>query len=154
MKRLGHFLVAAIVAGFIVAGQAGGASAAGSTVTTPDGRPVVWAEWLEENGPVAVLFWASWMPDAAMTLDQLETISGAARKHDLDVILVVVQESLGEAQESLDGIDIRWFHDRYGHLLKDNRVVSIPRILVISSDGTVVEQLDVQAEALRAWGGE
>ena len=153
MRRLSHFSVAAIIAAFIVTGQAGGASAAGPTVTTPDGRPVVWAEWLDEHGPVAVLLWASWVPDAAATLDNLDTITAAARKRDLDVILVVVQESLGEAQESLEGIDIRWFHDRFGHLLKKNRVVSIPRILVISRDGTVVEQLDVKPESIRAWGG-
>jgi len=153
VKRLSHFLVAAIMTAFIVMGHAAGSFAAGPGVTTPDGRPIVWAEWLEENGPVAVLLWASWVPDAGTTLESLGTITAAAQKRDLDVILVVVQESLSEAKESLEGTDIRWFHDRFGHLLKDNRVVSIPRILVIAGDGTVIEQLEAKPESIRTWGG-
>lgn len=153
MKRLSHFLVAAIIALFIITGSTAGSSAAGLTVTTSDGRSVVWADWLEENGPVAVLLWASWVPDAATTLDNIETITTAARKRDLEVIVVVVQESLSEAQVSLESVDIRWFHDRFGHLLKEYRVVSIPRLLVISGDGSVVERLDVKPESVRAWGG-
>ena len=153
VKRLSHFSVAAIMALVIITGHTAGSSAAGPTVTTSDGRPVVWADWLEENGPVAVLLWASWVPDAAATLDNIETITAAARKRDLEVILVVVQESLGEATESLEGVDIRWFHDRFGHILKENRVVSIPRLLVISGDGTVVDRLEVKPESVRAWGG-
>ena len=151
--RLSHFSVATIMAVCIITGHTVGASAAGPSLTTSEGRPVVWADWLEENGPVAVLLWASWVPDAATTLDNIETITAAARKRDLEVILVAVQEALGDAQASLDGVDIQWFHDRYGDLLKENRVVSIPRLLVISGDGTVVERLDVTPESIRAWGG-
>jgi hypothetical protein len=153
VKRLSHFSVAAIMSALIVTGHTVGSSAAGPVVTTPDGRPIVWAEWLEDNGPVAVLFWASWVPDAAMAMDNLETITAAAHKQDLEVILVVVQESLSEAKESLKGSNTEWLHDRFGHLLKQNRVVSIPRILVISGDGTVIEQLEVTPESIRAWGG-
>ncbi len=153
MKRISHLSVAGIVAALVVTSQVAVTFAAGPEVTTPDGRPVVWTDWLEEHGPVAVLFWASWVPEADATLDTLGTIAAAARKRDLDVILVVVQESLGEAQKALEGTEIRWLHDRYGHLLKSNRVVSIPRILVISGDGTVIEQLDVKPESIRAWGG-
>lgn len=153
VKRLGHFSVAVTMTALIITGYAVGSSAAGPVVTTPDGRSIVWAEWLEENGPVAVMLWASWVPDAATALDSLETITEAAHKRDLEVILVVVQESLSEAKQALKDSDARWFHDRYGHLLKHNRVVSIPRLLVISGDGTVIEQLDVNPESIRAWGG-
>ena len=153
VKRLGHFSVAVTMTALIITGYTVGSSAAGPVVTTPDGGSIVWAEWLEENGPVAVMLWASWVPDSAMALDSLEIITEAAHKRDLEVILVVVQESLSEAKQSLDGSDTRWFHDRYGHLLKHNRVVSIPRLLVISGDGTVIEQLEVNPESIRAWGG-
>jgi thiol-disulfide isomerase/thioredoxin len=127
--------------------------AAESTVTTPEGRPIVWSDWLRDNAPVAVLFWASWVPDAARSLDDLATITAAARAHDLDLVLVVVQEPLDDALEHLSGIEVRWFHDRYGQLLKDNRVVSIPRILVIAEDGRVIEEIEVKPAALRTWGG-
>lgn len=153
MKKKGHLPVAAILAAFIITSHTVASNAAGPGVTTPDGSPVVWSGWLEEHGPVAVLFWASWVPDAATTLTDLDTITAAAQRRDLEVVLVVVQESLNEAERALDGIDIRWFHDRYGDLLKENRVVSIPSLLVISGDGTVVERLKVNPEAIRAWGG-
>ena len=128
-------------------------SAAGSTVTTSDGRGVVWTDWLGDNAPVAVLLWASWVPDADKTLADLETIIAAANARGLDLVLVVVQEPLEEARESLSDIGVTWLHDRYGHLLKDYRVVSIPRLLVIAEDGRVVERLDVNMESVRAWGG-
>lgn len=153
MKRFGQLPVVAILAAFIVTSHTVDSNAAGPAVTTPDGRAVVWSEWLEEHGPVAVLLWASWVPDASITLDNIDAITAAAQKRDLEVVLVVVQESLNEAEKSLGGVDIRWFHDRYGDLLKENRVVSIPSLLVISDDGTVVERFKVNREAVRAWGG-
>lgn len=128
-------------------------AAAGPAVTAPDGRSVVWADWVGENSPVAVVLWASWVPDAAATLEGFDSIAGAARSHDLDVVLIVVQESFAEARESLGGTDIRWFHDRFGHLLKEYRVVSIPRVLILSEDGTVIENLEAKPDAIRAWGG-
>lgn len=137
----------------VVLGRPSVSIAAEPVVTTPDGRPVAWAEWLGENAPVAVLLWASWVPDAAATLDDFEAITAAAQKHDLEVIVVVVQESLAEAREALEGADIRWYHDRFGHLLKNHRVVAIPRMLVFSPEGTVIEQLEVKPESIRAWGG-
>ncbi len=153
VRRLDHFPVAAVLALSIILGHTVGVAAGGPTVTTADGRPVEWAEWLAENGPVAVLLWASWVPDAAATLDDIDTITAAARRRNLELILVVVQEPLSEAHRSLDGIDIRWFHDRYGHLLKENRVVSIPRLLVFSGEGAVTERIEVGPESIRAWGG-
>lgn len=128
--------------------------AAGTALTMPDGSPVVWSEWVADQAPVAVLLWASWVPSAEETLNDLDQITAAARAHGLDLVVVAVQETLEEAAESLEGVDVVWLHDRYGHLLKDYRVVVIPRLLVFAEDGRVVEQLEVSPRSLRAWGGE
>jgi len=130
------------------------ASAAGPTVTTPDGRPLEWSGWIDDNAPVAVLLWASWVPGADTTLTDLGGIRTAVRDRGLDLVVVVLQEPIEEAKESLEGVDITWFHDRYGHLLKDYRVVSIPRILVIDEEGRVVERLDATTASVRSRGGE
>ena len=127
---------------------------AGTTLTTPDGSPVVWSDWVADQAPVAVLLWASWVPSAEETLADLDQITAAARANGLNLVIVAVQETLEEAAESLEGVDVGWLHDRYGHLLKDYRVVVIPRLLVFSEDGREFERLEVSPESLRAWGGE
>ena len=154
MKQIRLFLVLLTLTAVTVIGPSHTASAAGSTVTTPDGGSVAWADWLGDNAPIAVLLWASWVPDADSTLADLDRITAAASARGLELVLVVVQEPLNEARESLGNIDVEWLHDRYGHLLKEYRVVSIPRLLVVAEDGRVVERLEVDVESLRAWGGE
>ena len=138
----------------IVLGVSISASATGSSVTTPDGHSLEWAGWVDDNAPVAVLLWASWVPEADTTLAELGGIRTAVRARGLDLVVVVLQEPIEEAKELLDGVDITWFHDRYGHLLKDYRVVSIPRILVIDEEGRVVERHDATAASVRSRGGE
>jgi thiol-disulfide isomerase/thioredoxin len=125
---------------------------AGAAVTAPDGRPVDWSDWVSENAPVAVLLWASWVPDADGTLADLGRIDAAVRKRDLELVVVAVQEPLQDASESLGSIDVPWFHDRFGSLLKDYRVVSIPRLLILAEDGRVVERLDARPESVRFRG--
>ena len=142
-------LIAVLVLGFPSVGVA-----AGTTLTMPDGSPVVWSEWVADQAPVAVLLWASWVPSAEETLTDLDQITAAARAQGLNLVVVVVQETLEEATESLDDIDVAWLHDRYGHLLKDYRVVVIPMLLVFSEDGRLVERLEVSPKSLREWGGE
>ncbi len=124
------------------------------TLSKPDGTPVVWADWLAERAPVAVLVWASWVPGADATLADLDRIRTAARGQGLDLVIVAVQESFGEAAGALADVKIDWVHDRYGGLLKDYRVVDIPRLLVFTADGRLAKRLDISPESLRSWGGE
>jgi len=142
-------LIAVLTLGFPSVGVA-----ADLTLTMPDGSPVVWSDWVADQAPVAVLLWASWIPSAEETLADLDQITAAARAKGLNLVIVAVQETLEEAAESLEGIDVGWLHDRYGHLLKDYRVVVIPRLLVFAEDGQVVERLEVSPRSLRTWGGE
>lgn len=130
------------------------ASAEGASPTTPEGVPVAWSGWIGDHAPVAVLLWASWVPDADEALADLDRISAAAEARGLDLVVVVVQEPIEEARDAIGGADVEWFHDRYGDLLKEYRVVSIPLLLVFSADGKVTERIAVTSASLKAWSGQ
>lgn len=130
------------------------APAEGASPTTPEGVPVAWSSWIGDHAPVAVLLWASWVPDADEALADLDRISAAAEARGLDLVVVVVQEPIEEARQAIGSADVEWFHDRYGDLLKDYRVVSIPLLLIFSADGKVTERVAVTSEALQAWSGK
>lgn len=138
MRRVPIFVVAALASAVLVADVAG-AAPPGPTVATPDGRPVGWSDWLAERAPVALLMWASWVPDAERVLDDLGPVAAELRGRNLDLVVIVVQETLDEARAGLAGRDVEWLHDRYGLLLKQYRVVSIPRLLILDDEGKVAE---------------
>jgi len=130
------------------------ASAAGPTVTTSGGSSVDWADWVEEQGPVAVLLWASWAPGAGDVIAGVGDLETAAAARNLGLVVVSVQEELDEAREDLDGIKVAWLHDRYGGLLKHHRVVTIPVLVIVARNGEVLARLDPTADALRGWTGK
>ncbi len=130
------------------------ASAAGPAVTTSGGSPVDWAGWVEEQGPVAVLLWASWAPGARDVIAGVGGLETAAATRNLGFVVVSVQEELDEARRGLEGTNVAWLHDRYGSLLKHHRVVTIPVVVIVARDGEVLARLDPTAEALRGWTGK
>ncbi len=129
------------------------ASAAEIVLTTPEGERVVWSSWVGERGPLVVLLWASWVPRSAETLDQLDELSRAARQDGLDLVVVAVQEPLEDAEDGLAGLDLVWLHDRYGELLKEYRVVTVPRLVIVDRDGRKQRTLPPDPAALRRGGG-
>ena len=129
-------------------------SSAELTIADPDGNSIRWSSWLEDHGPAAVVLWASWVPDAEATVNELEGISRVARSKELEMILVSVQESPEEAGSSLETAGVPWLNDRYGGLLKRFRVVKIPTLVIVEKDGRVVARLDATANALRVWKSE
>lgn len=129
-------------------------AAADTNVATADGDLVVWSEWAEANAPFVVVLWASWAPGASAAKDEFAGIAETARTRGMAAVVVSVQESIGEAKRGLAGVEVPWFHDRYGRLLKEYRVVSIPAMVVIDGGGRVVGRIEPTAEALRGWKGE
>mgnify|MGYP001818766256 CR=1 FL=1 len=132
----------------------GTAAAADTNVVTADGDLVAWSEWVRENAPFVLVLWASWAPGASAARDEFAGIADTARTRGMTAVVVSVQESIGEAEDGLVGVEIPWFHDRYGNLLKEYRVVSIPAMVVIDDGGRVVGRIEPTAEALRSWKGE
>jgi hypothetical protein len=140
--------------GFTVCGGLSAAGAAELTVEDPDGAQIEWSSWLRDNGPVAVVLWASWVPDADASIREFPAIAEAAASKGLDALLVSVQESANETRASLGGADLPWVNDRFGGLLKQFRVVKIPSVVVVGPDGVVIARLDADAGALREWKRE
>lgn len=135
----------------LVVATVAGRAAAQPAVTTPDGAPVAWDQWVGEHSPVVVVLVASWAPGATETLEQIEAIRVAAESSDLELVVVSVQEGIDEARRALEDTGVEWKHDRYGSLLKHYRVVRIPAMLVVSADREVVARLEPSEKALRAW---
>lgn len=135
-------------------GGSGTAAAADTNVVTADGDLVVWSEWVEGNAPFAVVLWASWAPGASAARDEFAEIAETAQARGMAAVVVSVQESIGEAKEGLAGVEIPWFHDRYGRLLKEYRVVSIPAMVLVDDGGRVVGRIEPTAEAFRGWKSE
>jgi hypothetical protein len=154
VKRRWTVVLATVALAGSVFGVTGPALAAEATVTTPDGRPVVWSEWVEANAPVALILWASWTPGAETTLEELPNLVSVAGERGLSVVVVSVQETREDARRGLDGIDVAWLHDRYGALLKQYRVVSIPMMLILPEGGRVAARIKPTAESLRLWKDE
>jgi len=154
VARKGHYLVFALVAWVAICTSVSEISSAELTIADPDGNSIRWSSWLEDHGPAAVVLWASWVPDAEATVNELEGISRVARSKELEMILVSVQESPEEAGSSLETAGVPWLNDRYGGLLKRFRVVKIPTLVIVEKDGRVVARLDATANALRVWKSE
>jgi hypothetical protein len=125
-----------------------------AVVTSSGGATVVWSEWVNEHGPIAVVLWSSWAPGAETTRGQIDELAAAARQHRLGLVLVSVQEPFEEADRALKGLEVLWFHDRFGRLLKDYRVVAIPALVVVAADGRIAARLDATAASLRDWKAE
>jgi len=115
---------------------------------------VDWTGWVEEQGTIAVLFWASWAPGAQDVLAGVSELESAAAARNLGLVVVSVQEKQDDALKGLEGTNVSWLHDRYGSLLKHHRVVRIPALVIIASDGDVLARLDPTAQSLRGWTGK
>jgi hypothetical protein len=65
--------------------------------------------------------------------------------------VIAVQESFEASQKSLEGSGTTWFHDRHGLILKEYRVIELPALLVVDTEGTVIARLEPNQEALQTW---
>ena len=117
------------------------------------GAPVAWTDWVAKRGPVAVLVWASWAPNAEATLDQHASLATACEKAGLHLVVLDVQETLEDGRAALDTRKIGWLHDRHGALLKIYRVIEVPSLLLVDVDGESLGTLDATPEAVRGWRG-
>ena len=113
------------------------------------GAPLTWSSWLAKRGPVAVMVWASWAPEANEVIASYKAFAEASRKAGLHPVLLDVQESLGDGRKALAGSGINWIHDRHGGFLKLYRVITVPSVIVISADGEVLQRLKTTPEALK-----
>lgn len=117
------------------------------------GAPIAWSDWVAKRGPVAVLVWASWAPNAEATMDRHAGLATACADSGLHLVVLDVQETLEDGRAALDGREIGWLHDRHGALLKRYRVIEVPSLLLVGEDGEPLTKLDATPEAVRGWSG-
>ena len=115
------------------------------------GAPITWSDWVARRGPVAVLVWASWAPDAKAAIDHQPQLEAVCAEAGLHLVVLDVQETLEDGRRALESLDISWLHDRHGALLKNYRVITVPSLLIVSAQGEALTRLDATAEAVRAW---
>jgi hypothetical protein len=115
------------------------------------GAPVAWTDWVAKRGPVAVLVWASWAPDAHESLTAYDALATACADAGLHLVLLDVQETLEEGRAALASSDFGWLHDRHGALLKQYRVIEVPSLLLVSADGSALAKLHATPDAVRGW---
>lgn len=115
------------------------------------GAPIAWSDWVARRGPVAVLVWASWAPNAEVAIDQHPQLEAVCAEAGMHLVVLDVQETLEEGRRALEGRDVGWLHDRHGALLKNYRVITVPSVLIVSAEGEALARLDATAEAVRAW---
>jgi hypothetical protein len=115
------------------------------------GAPIAWTDWVAKRGPVAVLVWSSWSPDAEAAMDGYEELAEACADAGLHLVVLDVQETLEEGRAALGAYDIGWIHDRHGALLKQYRVIEVPSLLLVAADGSQLAKIGASSDALRSW---
>jgi hypothetical protein len=117
------------------------------------GAPIAWTDWVSKRGPVAVMVWASWAPDAKASMAGYEALAAACADAGLHLVVLDVQETLEEGRAALGPYDVGWLHDRHGGLLKQYRVIDVPSLLLVASGGKALAKIEATPEAIRSWRG-
>ena len=115
------------------------------------GAPIAWTDWVAKRGPVAVLVWASWAPEAEARMDGYARLAAACADAGLHLVVLDVQETLEDGRAALDAREIGWLHDRHGALLKKYRVIEVPSLLLVGDDGEPLAKIEATPEAVRGW---
>ncbi len=144
MKRLVVLVLVSLIAGVATAADP-------PLVDGVSGAPLVWSDWVAKRGPVAVVVWASWAPDARSVIANYQAIARAGREVGLHTVLLDVQETLADGRKALGGTSVNWIHDRHGALLKQYKVIKVPSVIVVAADGTLQQRLDATPSALGTW---
>ena len=115
------------------------------------GEATRWLVWLETNGPTAVLVWSSWAPDGGEALRLAPALADAAAARALGFVVVDVQEDFEAAEKALSGRGFEWLHDRHGAILKEYRLIEVPILVIVDSEGRLEARLSPDPGAVAAW---
>ena len=115
------------------------------------GAPIAWSDWVAKRGPVAVLVWSSWSPEAEAAIDGHEALAAACTDAGLHLVVLDVQETLEEGRAALGKYNVGWLHDRHGALLKQYHVIEVPSLLLVAADGSDLARMSASPDAVRGW---
>jgi hypothetical protein len=140
-----------VLTALLALGGLGAPAAVPVQLVTSAGKPLAWQDWVDEHGSLAVLFWASWTPEADRVRGTFDELARAAAEKELGLVVIDVQEPYEDGRAALKEVSVPWLHDRHGDLLKVYRVIRVPSLLIVDSRGRQVAELAPEPQALRGW---
>ncbi|MCP4897264.1 MAG: hypothetical protein GY906_09870 [bacterium] len=152
MKSHTAFLTVAMLVLVSIGASAQGPGVEALHVRVTDDSLVPLDRWLADNGPAVILVWATWAPRSERALEALDEISRSCIERGFSLAVVDVQESFEDGRNALDDRTVPWAHDRHGLLLKHFRIIKIPTLLMLESDGTLLSQGEVVVDTIEKWG--
>ncbi len=103
------------------------------------------------RGPVVMVFWNSWLPEAAGSIAVVHEIERAALEHGWSGAIVVFQDESAAARNALGAGDPAFPRvlDRRGVLLRRFQVTRAPALLVIDRAGQVLTRTALDPAQVR-----
>ena len=68
-------------------------------------------------------------------------------------VVVDVQEDFEAAEKALSGRGFEWLHDRHGAILKEYRLIEVPILVIVDSEGRLEARLSPDPGAVAEWAG-
>jgi hypothetical protein len=104
------------------------------------------------RGPVVMVFWSSWLPDATPSIAVIHEIERSVQEHGWSGAIVVFQDESPAAGAALGapGSGLPKVFDRRGVLLRRFQVTRAPALLVIDRDGQVLSRTGLERDQVRA----
>lgn len=109
------------------------------SASEPVSSPTQWLADALAHGPVVLVFWNTWLPDAKAFADLIPEIETAATRQSIAGAVVVFQDDSPEAEVGLAKGQgpFRRLGDRHGELLRRFQVTRAPGVLIVDKDGSV-----------------
>jgi thiol-disulfide isomerase/thioredoxin len=105
-----------------------------------DGKRQLRSEAAFQAQPLLIQFWASWCRSCSGISQELERLVLPSRLHFLSVS---IDETIEEAQKTVEQrkstfLSQHAFHDSHKHLSTSLKIESVPTIVLIKRDGTIL----------------
>ena len=104
------------------------------------------------RGPVVMVFWNSWLPEAAASVAVIHEIERSVEEHGWSGAIVVFQDESPAAGAALGapGSGLPKVLDRRGVLLRRFQVTRAPALLLIDRGGQVLSRTGLEPDQVRA----
>jgi len=104
------------------------------------------------RGPLVMVFWSSWLPDAAGAVPVIHEVERSVREHGWSGAVIVFQDDSDTAASPLgaQGEGLPRVLDRRGVLLRRFQVTRAPALLVVDRAGQVISRTTLEPSQVRS----